>query len=91
MSQVPFDLYGNAYQKGDLPRKYSICHPRHGEPVVQCPELIKHGSAIANIVICAYGTWNRPEEDLQKDLPTNVLNWLAPINPVAVRLDSRFL
>ena len=43
MSQAPFDLYGHAYQKGDLPRKYSICHPRHGEPVVQCPELIKHG------------------------------------------------
>ena len=26
-------------------------------------------SAIANIVICAYGIWNRPEEDLQKDFP----------------------
>ena len=48
-------------------------------------------SAMANIVICADGTWNRPEEDLQKDFPTNVLNWLAPINTVAVRLDGRFL
>jgi uncharacterized protein (DUF2235 family) len=25
------------------------------------------------IVICADGTWNRPEEDLEKDFPTNVL------------------
>ena len=28
---------------------------------------------MANIVICADGTWNRPEEDLEKDHPTNVL------------------
>ena len=25
------------------------------------------------IVICADGTWNRPEKDLEKDQPTNVL------------------
>ena len=25
------------------------------------------------IVICADGTWNRPEKDLEKDFPTNVL------------------
>ena len=47
------------------------------------------GSAIANIDIrMATGIAQR---DLQKDFPTNVLNWLAPINPVAVRLDGRFL
>jgi hypothetical protein len=25
------------------------------------------------IIICADGTWNRPESNLKKDLPTNVL------------------
>ncbi|HCD05545.1 MAG TPA: hypothetical protein DEQ60_09505, partial [Methylophaga sp.] len=25
------------------------------------------------IVVCADGTWNRPEKDLAKDFPTNVL------------------
>ena len=25
------------------------------------------------IVICADGTWNRPEQDVEKDFPTNVL------------------
>ena len=43
------------------------------------------GSAIANIDM-RHGNWNRPEEDL-KDFPTNVLNWLAPINPVAVKTE----
>lgn len=27
---------------------------------------------MANIVVCADGTWNRPEEDVEKDQPTNV-------------------
>ncbi|MCL1477225.1 DUF2235 domain-containing protein [Marinobacter sp. M3C] len=35
------------------------------------------------IVICADGTWNRPEEDLQKDFPTNVLRLARAITPVA--------
>jgi len=26
------------------------------------------------IIICADGTWNRPESNLKKDFPTNVLN-----------------
>lgn len=28
---------------------------------------------MANIIICADGTWNRPEKDINKDTPTNVL------------------
>lgn len=35
------------------------------------------------IVICADGTWNRPEEDLAKDFPTNVLRLARAIQPVA--------
>lgn len=35
------------------------------------------------IVICADGTWNRPEEDLSKDFPTNVLKIARAIKPVA--------
>ena len=34
------------------------------------------------IVICADGTWNRPEEDLSKDFPTNVLRLSRAIKPV---------
>ncbi|MBN1909492.1 MAG: DUF2235 domain-containing protein [Pirellulales bacterium] len=34
------------------------------------------------IVICADGTWNRPEEDLKKDTPTNVLRMARAITPV---------
>ena len=34
------------------------------------------------IVICADGTWNRPEEDLDKDFPTNVLRLARAIKPV---------
>lgn len=34
------------------------------------------------IVICADGTWNRPEEDLEKDFPTNVLKLGRAIKPV---------
>ena len=36
-----------------------------------------------NIVICADGTWNRPEEDLAKDHPTNVLKIARAIAPVS--------
>lgn len=36
-----------------------------------------------NIVICADGTWNRPEEDLEKDFPTNVLITARAIAPVS--------
>lgn len=36
---------------------------------------------MANIVICADGTWNRPEEDLAKDFPTNVLQLSRAIEP----------
>lgn len=35
------------------------------------------------IVICADGTWNRPEADLKKDFPTNVLKFARSIQPVA--------
>lgn len=34
------------------------------------------------IVICADGTWNRPEEDLSKDYPTNVLRMARAVKPV---------
>lgn len=40
-----------------------------------------------NIVICADGTWNRPEDDLEKDFPTNVLKVaraIAPVNDAGV-------
>lgn len=36
---------------------------------------------MANIVICADGTWNRPEEDLEKDHATNVLKLARAISP----------
>jgi len=36
---------------------------------------------MANIVICADGTWNRPEEDLEKDHATNVLKIARAIKP----------
>ncbi len=35
------------------------------------------------IVICADGTWNRPEKDLEKDHPTNVLRLARAVKPVA--------
>ena len=35
------------------------------------------------IVICADGTWNKPEKDLDKDFPTNVLKVARAIAPVA--------
>jgi len=34
------------------------------------------------IVICADGTWNRPEEDPDKDAPTNVLKVVRAIAPL---------
>lgn len=33
------------------------------------------------IVICADGTWNRPEKDIEKDFPTNVLKLARAIKP----------
>ncbi|MGY0553241.1 DUF2235 domain-containing protein [Vreelandella sp. 2A-K22] len=36
---------------------------------------------MANIVVCADGTWNRPEEDLENDFPTNVLQLARAISP----------
>jgi len=38
---------------------------------------------MANLVVCADGTWNRPEEDLAKDHPTNVLRLARAIDPMA--------
>lgn len=38
---------------------------------------------MANIVICADGTWNRPEEDIATDFPTNVLLVARAIKPVS--------
>jgi uncharacterized protein (DUF2235 family) len=35
------------------------------------------------IVICSDGTWNRPEEDLGEDTPTNVLRMARAVKPVA--------
>lgn len=34
------------------------------------------------IIICSDGTWNKPEEDLTKDFPTNVLKFSRAIKPV---------
>ena len=34
------------------------------------------------IIICSDGTWNKPEEDLTKDYPTNVLKFSRSIKPV---------
>ena len=41
---------------------------------------------MANIVVCADGTWNRPEEDLEKDHATNVLKIARAISPKAKEL-----
>ena len=35
------------------------------------------------IIICADGTWNKPEENLEKDFPTNVLKFSRAITPIA--------
>ncbi|GHE90217.1 DUF2235 domain-containing protein [Thalassotalea profundi] len=37
---------------------------------------------VKRIVICADGTWNRPEKDLEKDFPTNVLKLARAIMPM---------
>ena len=37
---------------------------------------------MANIVICADGTWNRPEEDIEKDHPSNVLKLARAVCPI---------
>lgn len=34
-----------------------------------------------HLVICADGTWNRPEEDLASDVPTNVLRLARAVRP----------
>lgn len=34
------------------------------------------------IVICADGTWNRPEKNLKKDFPTNVIRLARAIKPI---------
>ena len=36
---------------------------------------------MSNIVVCADGTWNRPEEDLASDHPSNVLKLARGISP----------
>jgi len=36
---------------------------------------------MANIIVCADGTWNRPEEDLEEDYPSNVLKLARGIAP----------
>ena len=36
---------------------------------------------MSNIVVCADGTWNRPEEDLESDYPTNVLKLARGVSP----------
>jgi uncharacterized protein (DUF2235 family) len=33
------------------------------------------------IIICADGTWNRPEENIEEDFPTNVLKFARGIAP----------
>ena len=35
------------------------------------------------IIICADGTWNKPENDLKKDFPTNILKLARAIQPTA--------
>ncbi|MBA4743513.1 MAG: DUF2235 domain-containing protein [Azoarcus sp.] len=38
---------------------------------------------MANLVVCADGTWNRPEENLDEDHPTNVLRLARAVSPLA--------
>jgi len=35
------------------------------------------------IIICADGTWNKPEKNLKKDVPTNILKLARSIKPIA--------
>ncbi|WP_018861498.1 MULTISPECIES: DUF2235 domain-containing protein [unclassified Thioalkalivibrio] len=41
------------------------------------------------IVICADGTWNRPEEDVESDVPTNVLRLARAVAPVDAAGDTQ--
>ncbi len=41
------------------------------------------------IVVCADGTWNRPEEDIESDVPTNVLRLARAIAPFDANGDSQ--
>lgn len=41
------------------------------------------------IVICADGTWNRPEKNLSKDFPTNVLRFARSIKPIGKDLETK--
>ena len=41
------------------------------------------------IVICADGTWNRPEGDLSKDFPTNVVRLARAIRPRSITTRNR--
>ena len=34
------------------------------------------------IVICSDGTWNKPEENLNEDFPTNVLKFSRAVKPI---------
>ena len=40
------------------------------------------GNNNKRIVICADGTWNRPEKNLKEDFPTNVLRLARAIKPI---------
>ena len=42
-------------------------------------------TGMKRIVICADGTWNRPEKDPRKDFPTNVLKLARAIKPLGSR------
>lgn len=44
---------------------------------------LKDDAMNKRIVICADGTWNRPEKDLKVDFPTNVLRLARAISPIA--------
>lgn len=35
------------------------------------------------LVVCADGTWNRPEKNLKEDVPSNVLRLARAIKPTA--------
>lgn len=44
--------------------------------------------SMANIIVCADGTWNRPEKDIEKDFPTNVLKLARAIRPSGDNLNQ---
>jgi len=41
------------------------------------------------IVICADGTWNRPEKNLNQDFPTNVLRLARAVKPVGADMAAQ--